>query len=101
MPMEVRALFDREGHVMHVGFDVTGGLQGNRPRADDAQYCTAHDHLLSRDHPRHPPLLANKDLGGLNVTLNVAIDLQCPASNNLEPLADDLEVVAYDRRLAA
>ena len=100
MAMEVRALLDREGHVMHVGFDVTGGLQGNRLRADDAQDCTAHDHLLSRDHPRHSPLFPDEDLGGLHVTLDVAIYLQCAATNNLEPPTDDLEVVAYHRLLS-
>ena len=52
MAVEVRALLDREGHVMHVGFDVTGGLQGNHLRADDAQDCTADDHLLVCDHPQ-------------------------------------------------
>ena len=35
MTVEVRALFDRERHVMNIGFDVTGGLEGNRARADD------------------------------------------------------------------
>jgi hypothetical protein len=35
MAMEVRTLFNREGQVMDVGFDVTGGLQANRDAADD------------------------------------------------------------------
>ena len=96
MAVEVRALFDREGHVMDIGFDMTGGLQGNRLRADDTQDCATHDHLLTRDHPRHPPLLTNENLGCLDVTLYVAIDLQSAATNNLEPPTDDREVVAYD-----
>ena len=86
MAVEVRALFDREGHVMDIGFDVTGGLQGNRLRADDTQDCATHDHLLTRDHPRHPPLLTDEDLGRLNVTLNVAIDLQHAPANDPQPL---------------
>jgi hypothetical protein len=101
MTVEVCPLFDREGHVMHVGLDVTGGLQGNRLRADDAQDCAAHDHLLAGDHSRHSPLLADEDLGRLNVTLNVTIDLQRAPTNDSEPLADDLEVVTYDRLLSA
>jgi hypothetical protein len=101
MAVEVCALFDREGHVMHVGFDMTGGLEGNRARADDAQHCAAHDHLLACDHPRHLSLLTNENLGRLNVTLYVAIDLQRASAKDLEPLADDLEIVAYDRLLSS
>jgi hypothetical protein len=100
MAMEVCALFNREGHVMHVGFDMTGGLQGNRARAD-AQDSTAHNHLLACDHPRHLPLLTNENLGRLNVTLYFAIDLQRASAKDLEPLADDLEIVAYDRLLSS
>ena len=93
MAVEVRALFDREGHVMDIGFDVTGGLQGNRLRADDTQDCATHDHLLTRDHPRHPPLLTDEDLGRLDITLDVAINLQRPPAN-------DLKIVTYDRLLS-
>jgi len=75
MTVEVRALFDGERHVMNIGFDVTGGLKGNRARADDAQDCAAHDHLLACDHPCHPSLLTNEDLGRLNIALDVAINL--------------------------
>ena len=101
MAVEVRALFDREGQVMHVGFDVTGGLKGNRLRTDDAQHRAAHDHLLACDHPRHSAFLTNEDLGRLNIALDVAIDLQRAAADDPEPLADDLEIVAYDRLLSA
>jgi hypothetical protein len=97
----MRALFDREGHVMDIGFDMAGRLQGNRVRADDAQNSAAHDHLLACDHPRHLPLLTNENLGRLNVTLYVAIDLQCAATNNLEPPTDDLEVIPDDGFLTA
>ena len=75
MTVEVRALFDRERHVMDVGFDMTGGLQGNRLGAHDTQDCATHDHLLARNHPRHSPLLTDEDLGRLNITLDVAINL--------------------------
>ena len=75
MTVEVRALFDRERHVMDIGFDVTGGLKGNRARADDAQNCAAHDHLLARDHPGNSPPLTDEDLGRLNITFDVAINL--------------------------
>ena len=101
MAVKVCALFNREGHVMHVGFDVTGGLEGNRARADDAQDCAAHDHLLACHHPRHLPLLTNENLGRLNVTVYVAVDLQRASAKDLKPLADDLEIVAYDRLLSS
>src|ERR1700730_14261166 len=86
---------------MDIGFNVTGRLQGNRLSTDDAQDRAAHDHLLACDHPRYLPLLTDDDLGRLNVTLNVAVDLQAAAANDLEPLANNLEIVAYDRLLAA
>jgi hypothetical protein len=101
MAMEVRALFDREGHVMHIGFDVTGGLQCDRLSADDAQNGAAHDHLLARDHSGHLPLLTDEDLGRLNVTLNIPIDLQRAPANDPEPPADDLEVIPDDGFFAA
>ena len=101
MAVEVRALFDQEGQVMHIGFDVTGGLQGDRLSTDDTQDSTAHDHLLACDHPRYPPLLPDDDLGRLNVTLDVAIDLKHPPTNDLEPLTNDLEIVPYERLLSA
>ena len=75
MTVEVRALFDRERHVMDIGFDVTGGLQGNRLRTYDTQDCATHDHLLARDHSGHSPLFADEDLGRLNIALDVAINL--------------------------
>ena len=100
MAVKVRALFDREGYVMDIGFDMAGRLQSNRVCTDDAQNSAAHDHLLACDHPRHLPLFTNENLGRLNVTLYVAIDLQSAATNNLEPSTDDREVVAYDRLLS-
>jgi len=96
MAVEVSTLLDRERQVMDVGFDVTGGLQGNRLSADDTQDCAAHDHLLARDHPRNLPLLTDDDLGRLNVTLDIAIDLQHAPANDLEPLANNHEIVTDD-----
>jgi hypothetical protein len=93
--VEVSTLLDREGHVMDVGFNVTGGLQGNRLSTDDARDSAAHDDLLARDHPRHLSFLTDNDLGRANVTFNLTIDLQAAAANDLEPLANNLEIVAY------
>jgi hypothetical protein len=100
MAVEVRALFDRKGHVMDIGLDVARRLQGNRACADDTQDSTAYDHLLTCDHPCHFPVFTDEDLGGLNITFNVAIDLKRAPANNPEALTNDLEVVAYDRLLA-
>jgi hypothetical protein len=99
--VEVSTLLDREGHVMDVGFNVTGGLQGNRLSTDDARDSAAHDDLLARDHSRHLSFLTDDDLGCPNVTFNLTIDLQAAAANDLEPPANNLEIVAYDRLLAA
>ena len=98
MAVEVRTLFDCEGHVMNIGFDVTGGLQGNRDTANDSKNSAAHDHALGQDGSRHLPLLANNHLGALYVALYVPIDLQRTLADDLEALADDLEIVA-DHRL--
>jgi hypothetical protein len=50
-------------------------LEGNGLPADDARDAAADDDLSTRDHPGHFTLLTNDDLGGLNVTFNLAIDL--------------------------
>src|ERR1700730_770465 len=86
---------------MDIGFNVTGRLQGKRLSTDGSPARAAHDPLLACNHPRYLPLLTDDDLGRLNVTLNVAVDLQAAATNDLEPLANNLEVVAYDRLLPA
>src|ERR1700680_2528744 len=71
MAVEVSTLLDRERHVMDVGCDVTGGLQGNRLSTDDARDSAAHDDLLARDHSRHLPFLTDNDLGRANVTFKI------------------------------
>jgi len=43
----------------------------------------------------------NNHLGGLYVTFDLAINLQNAAADDLQPLANDLKVVPYDRFLAA
>ena len=75
MTVEVCALFDRERHVMNIGLDVARGLEGHRLRANDTQDRAAHNHLLARDHPGHSALFTNEDLGRLNITLDVTINL--------------------------
>src|ERR1700730_9094828 len=85
---------------MDIGFNVTGRLQGKRLSTDGSPARAAHDPLLACNHPRYLPLLTDDDLGRLNVTLNVAVDLQAAAANDLEPLANNLEIVANDRLLS-
>ena len=101
MAVEVCALFDGKGHVMDIGLDMAGRLQGNRACADNTQDGAAYNHLLTCDHPCHFPVFTDEDLGGLNITFNVAIDLKRAAANNPQSLTKDLEVVAYDGLLSA
>ena len=86
---------------MNIGLDMAGRLQGNGARADDTQDSAAYDHLLACDHSRHFPTLTDEDLGGLNVTLNVAVDLQRATANDSESLTNDLEVIPDDGLLSA
>src|SRR5215470_15994923 len=91
------SLFDRKRHMMDVAVHLRRGLQGNRLSADDAGDLAAHDNLATGDHSRHLPFLANDDLGCLDIAFNLAIDLQDAPADDLQTLADDLEVIANDR----
>jgi hypothetical protein len=73
-------------------------LEGNRLSADDAR---DHDDLSARDRSRHLSFLTYNCLGHLNVSFNLTIDLQHAAADDLQPLANDLEIVPNDRFLAA
>jgi hypothetical protein len=55
---------------------------------------------LARYHSRHFTLLADYDLSGQHVTLNLAVDLKDTTTDDPQALADDLEVVPNDRFLA-
>jgi len=57
--------------------------------------------LLARNHPGHSPPLTDENLGRLNITLDVTINLKRAPANDLESLANDLEIVTYDRLLSA
>ena len=61
----------------------------------------AHHHLPAGHHARHLALFADDDLGRLHVALDLAVDLQHAAADDLQPLADDLEIVADHRLLGA
>src|SRR5262245_39973164 len=98
--IELRALFDGQRHVVDVPFHASRGLQRNRHGANDPGDAPAHDHALGGDGAGHFSLVADDELGAGHVAFDFAVDLQCPATDDLEALADDLEIVA-DHRLAA
>ena len=63
---------------------------------------TVRHHQNSGVAPRFKPrTLGSAALGRLNITLDVAINLQRPSANDLESLANDLKIVTYDRLLSA
>jgi len=99
--LEVGSLLDRKRHVVDVAVDLRRGLKGNGFSAYDARDSAANDHLLTRDHAGHPALLAHDNLGGLNVTLDLTIDLQNTTADDLQSLSNDFEVVPDDRFFAA
>ena len=84
---------------MNVPVDVRRGLKGNRLCANDAGHGATHNDLAARDHSRHLPFLADDDLGRLDIAFDLTVDLQNAAADDLQPLPDDLEVVADDRFL--
>jgi len=75
-------------------------LAGDRLSAHVSGDFAADDDLLSRNHSRHLSSLADDDLGRLNVTFDLVVDLQDALADNLQPLANDLEVVSNDRLLS-
>src|SRR6188474_3446665 len=92
--VELGPLLDGERHVVDVAFHTGGGLQRHRHAADDAGDLAAHDHALGGDGARHLALLADDDLGAGYVALDLAVDLQRALADDLQALADDLEIVA-------
>jgi hypothetical protein len=92
----VRSLLDRKRHVMNVPVDMRRGLEGNRLCTDDAGHGATHDDLAARDHSRHLPLLADDDLSRLDIAFDLTVDLQDAPADDLQPLTDNLEVIADD-----
>ena len=95
-PFEHGAFLNREGHVVDVALYVGRRLQRHRPGANGPRCRAAHDHALGGDGARHPPLLANDDLGAGDVAFEIAVDLQHAAANDLQALTGDFEIVADD-----
>jgi hypothetical protein len=75
-------------------------LQGDLLTTNHARDHTADDHLLTRDHSRHSTFLTDYNFSGQHVTLDLAVDLKDTTTDDPQALANDLEVVPYDRFLA-
>jgi hypothetical protein len=99
--LEHRTLLYGKRHVMNVAFNMGRGLQANGLAADDAGDSAADDHVLRSDHTGDFALLSDDHLRALHVAFDFSIDLQEAATDNLEPLADNPEIIANDRFLAA
>ena len=93
------SLLDRKRHMVDIAVHFRRGLQGNCLTADDAGDLAAHDNLAAGDHSRHLTFLAYDDLGSLDIAFDLTVDLQDTPADDLQPLTDDLEVVADDRFL--
>ena len=52
--------------------------------------------MAARDHSRHLPLLADDDLSRLDIAFDLTVDLQDAPADDLQPLTDNLEVIADD-----
>jgi hypothetical protein len=98
--LELGSHLDRKRHMVDVAVNVRRSLQSDRLSADHARDLAAHDDLSTRDHSRDLPFLTDDHLGRLHVAFNLAVNLQNAATDDLQPLADDLEVIPNHRFLA-
>ena len=87
--------------MVDVAINLRRSLKGDRLSADNAGHPATHDDLSTRDHSRDLSFLTDDHLGRLHVTFDLAVDLEHAATDDLEPLSDDLEVVADHRFLGA
>jgi hypothetical protein len=87
--------------MVDVTVNLRRGLKRDSLRTDDAGDRAAHDDLAARDHPRYLTLLADDDFGCVNVAFDLTVDLEKAPADDLQSLANDLEIVANDRLLAA
>jgi len=94
--LKLGSLLDCKRHMVDVTLDLRGGLEGDRLPTNDARHHTADDHLLTCDHPRYFALLTDYNFSSHHVALDLAVYLKDTAADDLQPLADDLEVVPDD-----
>src|SRR5262249_796742 len=97
--IELGSHLDRKRHMVDIAFNLRRSLEGDSLPADHAGDRATHDDLSTGDHSRHLPLLTDDHLCRLHIAFNLAVDLQDAAADNLQPLADDLEVVTNYRFL--
>src|SRR6516225_4713249 len=94
--IKLSTLLDRKRHMVDITLDLRRGLEGDCLSTDDTRHRTADDHLLTCDHSRYFALLTDYYFGGHHVALDLAIYLKDATADDLQPLADDLEVVSND-----
>ena len=83
--------------MMNVALNVRRRLQSYHYPPDDPRDLTAHDHPLGGDSAGDPSLFADDDLAAPDIALDFAVDLERALADDLEPLADDLEIITNDR----
>src|SRR5215467_10210178 len=94
--LKLGSLLDCKRHMVDITLDLRRGLEGDCLPTDDAGHCTSDDHLLTCDHSSYFALLTDYNFSGHHVALDLAVYLKDATADDLQPLADDLEVVPDD-----
>ncbi|HJY83886.1 MAG TPA: hypothetical protein VKK81_22710, partial [Candidatus Binatia bacterium] len=94
--LKLGSLLDCKRHMVDITLDLRRGLECDCLPTDDARHRTADDHLLTCDHSRYFALLTDYNFSSHHVALDLAIYLKDATADDLQPLADDLEVVPDD-----
>jgi hypothetical protein len=87
--------------MVDVTLDLRRGLESNCFPTDDARDRTADDDLLAGDHSSHFAPLTDYNFSGHDVALDLAVYLKDATADDLQSLANDLEVVPDDGFLAS
>ena len=91
LPFEVRTLLDAELLVEDIAFDAARSLQHHAAPADRAGDAAAHDDFVRHDAAGDASSLADNDVGGVQVTLDLSVDVHLAFRDEI---ADDRQIFA-------